>query len=402
MLYLDYTQALIKMQGVLVKKVATFSNLCTIDIEMSKKCVICPNCSAPTSNVHDYRYQKIKDLQAFGMNVILNYHKRRYACKQCGKRFSEPHPFVPKYHRMTNRLVARIIDLLSSERSFTSVARETNVSISTVIRVFDCVSYGRPTTLPKVLAIDEFKGNTGTEKYQVILTDPETKKVLDILPCRKQTYMLKYLKQWTILERMDVRHFVSDMWLPYTDLASCLFKNATQVIDRYHFIRQMVWAFERVRKRVQKKFSKNHRLLFKHSRKLLLKRSSKLNELEKEKLNSILYISNDMLNAYHLKELFYKIMDSNNREEAKTAMSEWITLAEGSNNYEYKTCARTLINWQKGILNSFDVPYSNGFTEGCNNKIKVLKRNAYGFRNFNRFRNRILHMFNAQTSSSTA
>ena len=45
------------------------------------------------------------------------------------------------------------------------------------------------------------------------------------------------------------------------------------------------------------------------------------------------------------------------------------------------------------ILNSFDVPYSNGFTEGCNNKIKVLKRNAYGYRNFGRFRNRILHMF---------
>lgn len=60
---------------------------------------------------------------------------------------------------------------------------------------------------------------------------------------------------------------------------------------------------------------------------------------------------------------------------------------------EYMYCAKTLLNWQTGILNSFDVPYSNGFTEGCNNKIKVLKRNAYGYRNFGRFRNRILHMF---------
>ncbi|MDD6490031.1 MAG: transposase, partial [Clostridia bacterium] len=46
-----------------------------------------------------------------------------------------------------------------------------------------------------------------------------------------------------------------------------------------------------------------------------------------------------------------------------------------------------------GILNSFDYSITNGFTEGCNNKIKVLKRNAYGYRNFKRFRNRILHIF---------
>lgn len=60
---------------------------------------------------------------------------------------------------------------------------------------------------------------------------------------------------------------------------------------------------------------------------------------------------------------------------------------------EYYECSNTLINWQTEILNTFDYPYSNGFTEGCNNKIKVLKRNAYGYRNFKRFRNRIMHIF---------
>ena len=50
-----------------------------------------------------------------------------------------------------------------------------------------------------------------------------------------------------------------------------------------------------------------------------------------------------------------------------------------------------------GILNSFSSAIINGFTEGCNNKIKVFKRNAYGYRNFKRFRNRILHMFAYQS-----
>lgn len=114
---------------------------------------------------------------------------------------------------------------------------------------------------------------------------------------------------------------------------------------------------------------------------------------EKERVNSLLYISDEMLHAYYLKEQFYKIMDANDRQTAKRLMSDWISSAESSNIEEYMYCAKTLLNWQTGILNSFDVPYSNGFTEVCNNKIKVLKRNAYGYRNFGRFRNRILHMF---------
>ena len=80
--------------------------------------------------------------------------------------------------------------------------------------------------------------------------------------------------------------------------------------------------------------------------------------------------------------------------KAKKLLSEWILSAQNSGLLDYSQCALTLQNWAKSILDTFDYPYTNGFTEGCNNKIKVLKRNAYGYRNFNRFRNRILHMFN--------
>ena len=56
-----------------------------------------------------------------------------------------------------------------------------------------------------------------------------------------------------------------------------------------------------------------------------------------------------------------------------------------------------MMNWLTGILNSFSSTITNGYTEGCNNKIKVLKRNAYGYKNFNRFRNRILHIFSLKS-----
>ena len=78
---------------------------------------------------------------------------------------------------------------------------------------------------------------------------------------------------------------------------------------------------------------------------------------------------------------------------AKDKLSKWVLLAENSGLKSFGDCAKTMQNWSTGILNSFDCPYTNGFTEGVNNKIKVIKRNAYGYRNFERFRKRILHIF---------
>ena len=393
MLYTDYTQKLLNLQGVLVKKVTSVHSFTMIDIEMPVTPHACPHCGTHTSYIHDYRRQLIKDIPAFGQAVILNYRRRRYRCPHCGKCFSEQHPFVPRYHRMTSRLVAHIIDQLRCECSFTSVAKSVNLSVSTVIRVFDMLSFSHPQKLPHVFAIDEFKGNTGNIKYQCIITDPASKRVLDILPDRSQQQLIDYLKQWDFKSRKRIRYFVSDMWQQYTDIASAFFKNATQVIDRYHFIRQIMWAFDNVRKRVQKLYGDRNRKLFKHSKRLLIKRSSKLKDYEKERINAMMYISDELRQAYYLKEAFYTVIDAQSREEAKKLMADWILSARNSGIPEYTSCSNTLINWQTGILNSFDVPYSNGFTEGCNNKIKVIKRNAYGYRNFERFRKRILHAF---------
>ena len=107
----------------------------------------------------------------------------------------------------------------------------------------------------------------------------------------------------------------------------------------------------------------------------------------------MLSVSPTLYSAHYLKEKFLKIRDCKDRDMAKIMLSEWIDDAKDSNIIPFVKCANTMFNWFTGILNSFDTKYTNGFTEGCNNKIKVLKRNAYGYRNFERFRKRILYMF---------
>lgn len=399
MLYKHFTEKLLGLQGVIITNIEKDEKSIKIYAELERKPHNCIQCGTATNTIHDYRLQKIKDIPAFGKLVTIVLRKRRYRCPHCRKRFFENNSFLPKYYRRTTRLTAYVIDKLRDERSFTSVAKEVNLSVSTVIRIFDLVSYPKA-KLPAVLAIDEFKGNTWGEKYQCILTDPENRLVLDILPQRYSHYLTEYFRKYPTEERQQVHCFVSDMWKPYLELSSIWFKNAVQIVDKYHWIRQAIWAFENVRKEEQKKFSRTHRRYFKSSRKLLIKRFNKLTKEQKQQVNIMLYASVNLSRAYWYKEKFLEILECENREAAKSAMKEWIENASVCGIPQFEKCAVTMQKWFAGILNSFSFPYTNGFTEGCNNKIKVLKRNAYGYRNFNRFRNRILHIFSHQQLNS--
>ena len=401
MLYSHFTEELLNLQEVIVKKIEKFENITHVHIEMPVTEHICPVCGEKTKYIHDYRCRTIKDLPAFDKNVVLFYRQRRYCCHNCGKRFAEKNTFVPKYYQLTRRLINKILDKTEDVRSFTSISKELNVSVSTVIRIFDSITYLSPDKLPEAVAIDEFKGNTGKEKYQVILTNPMTGEVLDILEDRKQGHLIKYLKQYDINNRSEVQFFVSDMWKPYHELAQSFFKNATYLVDKYHYVRQIIWAFERTRKRIQKRYGKEYRLMFKNSKRILTKRQSKLKPEQKERVDALLYVNDELRKAYYLKERFYAILDCQERHTAKEMMNDWLYMAQNSKLAEYYQCSNTLINWQKEILNTFEYPYSNGITEGRNNKIKVLKRNAYGYRNFRRFRNRILHIFSDRKRRNT-
>ncbi len=115
---------------------------------------------------------------------------------------------------------------------------------------------------------------------------------------------------------------------------------------------------------------------------------------EIDQVNVMLATSEKLQKAYMLKEKFYNFVDSSDLESAKKNLKAWYMFVMFCELEEFDKCSRTIFNWQKYILNSFTCTYTNGYTEGVNNKIKVLKRNAYGVRNFWRFKNRIMHVIN--------
>ena len=273
----------------------------------------------------------------------IHLRKRRYRCLHCNKRFAEKNSFLPRYHRVTSRLVEYVCEKLRDVYSFSSIARDLLLSTSTIIRYFDLISYAKPKSLPNVIAIDEFKGNAGNEKYLGIITDPEHIIVLDILPTRHNYYLSHYFSQYTPNERNDVNIFISDMWESYTDIFSIFFKNAAYVVDKYHWIRQVIWGFENVRKSEQKKFSSSHRRYFKRSKSLLRKRFDSLNEQQKTQVNVMLYASPTLSRAYSYKEDFLNILYSKSREGAQKKLIKWINSASVCGIEPFQKCAKTML-----------------------------------------------------------
>ncbi len=173
-------------------------------------------------------------------------------------------------------------------------------------------------------------------------------------------------------------------------VAKVCFPQATIVADKYHVIRQAYWAMEKVRKNEQKNLSKQFRKYFKQSRYLLMKPMEKLKEEEMSSLALMFEIAPRLADAYRLKNEFLSVIRSKSSVEGRKRLADWLMAVEVMDLPEFQDCTKTYHNWFNEILNSMDVPWSNGFIEGCNNKTKALKRVCFGMPNFRNFRNRTL------------
>ena len=385
MLMSDYTAELLNLEDVIITNVENISDQLHIYMELPRTKHICPACGAVTDRIHDYRMQIIKDIP-LARDTFLHLRKRRYRCS-CGKRFFETNTFLPRYYRVTSRLVARIIQEFKKIVPATEIGSRFNVSAVTAMRYFNCFNQ-RVRELPEVLSLDEFKGNSGGQKYNSIVVDPKGRKVLDILPNRYEDDLIKYFSQFP--SKTKVKYFVCDMNPHFRNVANTCFKQATVVADRYHVVRQVFWALEKVRKNEQSKLPDRHRKYFKKSRFLLMKPIEKLTDAQMDRLALMFEMAPRLADAYRIKNEFIAVFHSKSSTEGRQKLIDWLLSVEVMQMPEFDDCTKAYRNWFQEILNSMDVPWSNGYIEGCNNKTKVLKRVCFGMRNFNNFRKRIL------------
>lgn len=392
MLTCNYSRNIPLFKGFIVKNfLENSSGFYEVYLEMPKTIHICPYCGYSTSYVKDYRIQIIKDTKIGGKDLFIHLRKRRYICNHCCHSFTELNPLVKRYQHFSSRFYTQTYQEFQSVQSFKAIANRFGVSVTSIIRWFDKINYGTP-ELPDCFSIDEFKGNANNEKFQCNVTDPVKHKVLDILPKRNIESLCSHFLQYSIQDRKQVKNVVMDLSTTFRSAINLLFPNAKIIADKFHVIRLVTWSMEGVRKRIQKQFHKQRRRWFKRSKKILMAPEAKLSIEDKSVLNQMLTASHELEQAHILKERFYSIFKAKTQFEAKNELQNWFFLAEQFNLPEFKHCITTFTKWSDEITRIVEHKLSNGYTEGVNNKIKVLKRISFGIRNFNRFRNRILYL----------
>ncbi|GGJ75407.1 ISL3 family transposase [Virgibacillus kapii] len=355
-----------------------------LHINVPRKPQRCPVCGERTRRVHDYRTQKVQHLKVFERTSYLFYRKRRYVCP-CGKRFYEKNSIVAYYQRHSKEWNQALGLRVIQGKNFKDTAAQFRTSPNTAMRRFDTIS--SPTlkeveSLPKVIAIDEYKGDTTEGKYQVIIADGDTGKPLDILPNRSVETVKDYLRE----KGSKVEMVIMDMSHAFKSAVRKALGKPIIVADRFHFCRYIYWALERVRRRVQKEFHDYDRRKCKRMKHVFYKRYENLSEKQHWYLERYLGLSEELRRAYGLKEAFRewfkkaKEIGKNQPGTVKSLLKEFYQKVENAGMKEFIQAIKTLKNWQVEVLNSFTFPYSNGFIEGLNNQTKVIKRNAFGFR----------------------
>lgn len=393
MLQDNYTQDLPIFKGVTVKyfRESEDNNSYEAFIEMPVKEHHCPHCGYTTTYIKDYRLQKVKDLSLAGKPLKVTISKRRYICKNCNSTFTENNPYIKRYCHFPQRFYLEALKETFDLQSFSAIARRMGASVTSIIRWFDNINYPKA-ELPSCIAIDEFKGNAGSEKFQCNLSNPVEHKIIDILPNRDSEDLYKHFLEYPYEKRAKVKKVVMDLSTLFRSVAKKIFPEAKIIADKFHVIRVVTNSLENVRKRIQKEFHEAKRKWFKRSHYLLLKKHESLTEEDIIELNRMLNSSRELEQAWVLKELFYEIFRKETRPEAKKELGNWLLLADELSIPEFQHCITTFTNWRTEIANIVGETISNGFIEGSNNKIKVLKRISFGVQNFERFRNRILSL----------
>lgn len=178
----------------------------------------------------------------------------------------------------------------------------------------------------------------------------------------------------------NVRAVVIDLWEPYRQAVYLTFPNASVVADKFHIVALGQNALREVRggRRGRGKVSA-----------LLDRGFERLSEAERKRLREALAGDKRLMSAWALKEGLRHLYDSETREEAEANLDFWLRAARASGLDSFRRTAKSLQRWREEILNYWFYPLTNAFVEGKHNRVKVMKRRAYGYRNMRTFSLRI-------------
>ena len=365
-----------------------------------------PKCYSCHGQMAKYDFQKeskIPYLECAGYKTLIRLRKRRFRCQDCGKVAVAETSLVKKNHQIATIVNQKIAQKLIEKISMTAIAESLAVSTSTVIRKLKEFKFKTDLSyLPTHMSWDEYSFKKG--KMSFIAQDFDSRRIIAILDGRTQATIRNHFLRYSRQVRNGVRVITMDMFSPYYDLARQLFPCAKIVLDRFHIVQHLSRAMSRVRVQIMNQLDrKSHeykalkrywKLIQQDSRKLSDKRfyrpTFRMHLTNQEILEKLLSYSQELREHYELYQLLLFHFQEKQAEHFFGLIEERIACI----NPIFQTVFKTFLKDKDKIINALELPYSNAKLEATNNLIKVIKRNAFGFRNFDNFRTRILIALN--------
>lgn len=375
----------------------------------------CAKCQAQNESYSLYRNGTQLSRITLPMSGIyptyLLLKKQRFMCKSCRATFTAKTPIVKDHCFIANTVNSLVLFKTTEAQSIKNIARDSSVSEATVQRIINkeaknYQSYDR--ILPAHLSFDEFKYAKGQLAFEYI--DAKAGDILDILPSRDgRTIKSHFISHYSLRDRKKVQTVTVDMNASYTGFIPVLFPKAKIIIDRFHIVQLINRSMNKTRVNVMNRLNtsngedqKKYRRLKRYWKKILKKESNLSytnysyysmfgQRLEAAIVSEMLDYDLNLSTTYSIYQSIIKAVEENNYDKLTEILNKKID--KNISSY-MKTSIKTLKKHLPYIKNTFSYPYSNGKIEGINNKIKVLNRVAYGYRNFSNYKSRIILHFN--------
>jgi transposase len=338
---------------------------------------VCPHCQSDHLTSWGTRDQVFKDLPMHGKRVGIYIDTKRLRCQACGKTFSQALPLLAEGRMMTKRLV-KWIGQQSLKRTFTSLADETGVVEGTIRNIFrDYINELEQTVrfeTPKWMGIDEIHI---INKPRCVVSNIQNNTIVDMLHNRNKDTVAKYL--FKMPKRDKVQYVAMGMWMPYRDAVQTVLPEATIVIDKFHVVRMANDAMEKARRGLRAELTIKQKRGLMHDRFVLLKRERDLTDEERLNLDGWMKNYPALGEAYRLKEGFYGVYEAGTPEDAMQRYEAWYRDISAEIRLYFADLIRAFQNWQPYILNYFEHPVTDAYTESLNSLIRVMNRLGRGY-----------------------
>lgn len=368
-------------------------DLVEVAVETTTPTACCPHCGHADVKAKERKPLWVRDVPLRpGKQTWLVWWKRRFTCLRCERTFTETSDEIPPRANHTRRFDA-YLSARAVETPYAQVADEEGVSFYRIDKASraraERVLDGRTVGPPDRLCIDEQSHLRG-QVYNTVVSDPDRRRVIELIETRRRRPVQDFLASLPDATRAAIKEVCIDMHEPYRDAVGTALPGAAIVCDRFHVERMVADALDKLRRAIQNEVPKGHKAPLFRARRKLRKGARRLTLKDLDDLAALFDDHPDLETAWSLAWDIKHVYAALNRADGARRLAQWIHDAEESMLLPFIEVAQTLQAWHTEILNYFNSRLTNGYAEGVTNKIKVIKRRAYGCPNFPSFRRRVL------------